>query len=275
MSLDLADLHDVLLLDLDGVVYVGQAPVPWAVESITSALSQGLRVAYVTNNASRTPGQVAAHLRSLGVPATEADVITSSMAGAALLAERIPGGRVLAVGGEGVTWALRERGLTPVSSYDERTAGVLQGYGPHVGWQDLAEATYAVRAGLPWVATNLDRTLPTPRGPAPGNGSLVDLVASVAGRRPDGVAGKPEPALLQEAIGRTGAQRPLVIGDRLDTDIAAGYRLGLPTLLVLTGISAEAEALAAGPGWRPDFVAADLRCLMPGGTRRTLAAEAG
>ncbi|MBU6243582.1 MAG: HAD-IIA family hydrolase [Actinomycetales bacterium] len=267
--------HDVLLLDLDGVVYVGEDPVPWAVESITSALAQGIRVAYVTNNASRPPGQVAAHLRSLGVPATGEDVITSSMAGAALMADRVPGGRVLAVGGEGVASALRERGLTPVSSYDEHTAGVMQGYGPDVGWRELAEATYAVRAGLPWVATNLDRTLPTPRGPAPGNGSLVDLVAIVSGRRPDVVAGKPEPALLQEALRRTGAQRPLVIGDRLDTDIAAGHRLGLPTLLVLTGISSEADAIAAGPGWRPDYVAEDLRCLMPGRAWRTLAAEAG
>ena len=271
---DLASRHDVLLLDLDGVVYVGDAPVPWAVEAVASAVAQGLGLAYVTNNASRTPAQVAAHLRSLGVPAADEQVITSSMAGAALLAERVPGSRVLAVGGEGVAWALHERGLQPVQSLDERTAGIMQGYGPEVCWRDLAELVYAVRSGLPWVATNLDPTLPTPRGPAPGNGSLVDLVAGVAGRRPDFVAGKPEPALLREAIHRTGAQRPLVVGDRLDTDIAAGARLRLPTLLVLTGISSEADAMSAAPASQPSYVADDLRCLMPGGAWRTLPAQA-
>lgn len=266
--------HDVLLLDLDGVVYVGDAAVPWAIEGIASARQQGLRVAFITNNASRTPEQVAEHLRSLGVPASDADVVTSSMAGASILAERVPGGRVLAVGGEGVAWALRERGLVPVHSIDERPDAIMQGFGPEVGWRQLAEVTYAVRAGLPWVATNLDRTLPTPRGPAPGNGSLVELVANVAGRPPDVVAGKPRPALVREAIGRTGALMPLVVGDRLDTDIAAGVVLGLPTLLVLTGISSEQDALQASQGLRPDYLADDLRCLMPGGAWRTLAAEA-
>jgi len=254
---------DVLLFDLDGVVYVGQEPVPAAIEAIESARAQGARCIYVTNNASRTPAQVAEHLRELGVPATEQDVVSSSMAGATLVAERITGGEVLAVGGEGVRAALIERGFVPVSTFTDTVQAVMQGYGPDVGWRDLAEATFAVRAGLPWIATNLDSTFPTARGVAPGNGSLVQVVAQTAGRGPDAVAGKPEPALLQEALRRTGATRPLMIGDRLDTDIAAGARLGMPTLLVTTGISTATEAMHATGDLRPTYLAADLSCLLP------------
>lgn len=259
----LAEEHDVLLLDLDGVVYVGPDPVPWAVEGIRSAAEQGLRSMYVTNNASRTPHAVAEHLRTFGLEVETADVVTSAMAGASLLAERVSAGSVLAVGGEGVSWALREKGFVPTANFETSTVAVMQGYGPGVGWRDLAEATFAVRAGLPWIATNLDSTFPTTRGPAPGNGSLVRVVADVSGRQPDAVAGKPEPALLQEAIRRSGARRPLMIGDRLDTDIAGGSRLGIPTLLVLTGIADRPQAIAARGDERPTHVADDLRWLMP------------
>lgn len=258
--------YDVILLDLDGVVYIGADPVPGAVQAITDLVRHGLRCCFVTNNASRTPAQVAEHLRSFGLPVNDDDVVTSSQAAAALVESLVPEGEVLAVGGEGVRWALTERGFTPVARYSEDTVAVMQGYGPNVGWVDLAEATFAVRAGLPWVATNLDRTFPTRRGAAPGNGALVRIVADTAGRAPDAVAGKPEPALLREAIRRTGAQRPLMVGDRLDTDIAAATKLGIPSVLVLTGIHGEADARAAQGDEVGTYVVADLGALLPGGT---------
>ena len=254
---------DVLLFDLDGVVYIGSDQVPGASAAIESARSQGARCIFVTNNASRTPAEVAEHLCSLGVPALEDEVITASMAGATLVLDFIDGGEVLAVGGPGVTAALHERGLIPVTTFSAAVRAVMQGYGPDVGWRDLAEATYAVRAGLPWIATNMDSSFPTVRGIAPGNGSLVNVVAQTVGRGPDAVAGKPEPALLREAIRRTGALHPLMIGDRLDTDIAAGSRLGMPTLLVTTGISTLSEARDAVGELRPTYVAEDLSCLLP------------
>lgn len=257
-----ASAFDVLLFDLDGVVYIGPDPVPGAVEAITRVQEDGVRCVYVTNNASRTPQQVAEHLRALGLPAKDDDVITSSQAGASLVAARVPAGaEVLAVGGEGVRAALAERGFTVVDRLTDRTAAVMQGYGPLTCWADLAEASVAVRAGLPWIATNLDLTFPTLRGPAPGNGSLVQAVANAAGRRPDAVAGKPEPALLEEAVARTGAVRPLMIGDRLDTDIAAGSRLAMPTLLVLTGICDLASGLAARGEERATWIGSDLSVL--------------
>lgn len=260
----LADTFDVLLFDLDGVVYIGPDAVPGAVDGIAAAQAQGVRCIYVTNNAARTSGEVAAHLRALGLTLDDADVITSSMAGASLVSEFVTSGKVLAVGGDGVWSALRERGFEPVDTYSADVVAVMQGYGPNVGWRDLAEATFAVRAGVPWIATNLDSTFPTPKGVAPGNGSLIRLVAEVAGRQPDAAAGKPEPALLNEAVRRTGATRPLMVGDRLDTDIAAGNRLGMPTLLVLTGVCDVATAAAATGEEIPTYVADDLRCLIGG-----------
>ncbi|MDO9485402.1 MAG: HAD-IIA family hydrolase [Actinomycetota bacterium] len=254
---------DVLFFDLDGVVYIGAEQVHGAAAAIESAREQGARCIFVTNNASRTPDEVARHLSALGVPADPDDVITASMAGATLVTAFIETGEVLAVGGEGVSAALLDRGFTPVTAFTDSVRAVMQGYGPNVGWHDLAEATFAVRAGLPWVATNMDSSFPTIRGIAPGNGSLVNVVAQTAGRGPDAIAGKPEPGLLQEAIRRTGALRPLMIGDRLDTDIAAGSRLGMPTLLVTTGISTLAEAMDATGELRPTYVAENLSCLLP------------
>lgn len=258
----LAHRFDVLMFDLDGVVYIGPDAVPGAVDAIERATKIGAHCVYVTNNAARTPGEVAEHLRELGIPADDDDVVTSSQAGARLLAEQVPAGsEVLAVGGPGVAAALTERGFVPVTVASERTAAVMQGYGTEVGWRQLAEAAFVARAGKPWIATNLDLTFPTPRGPAPGNGSLVQAVSNAAGRGPDAIAGKPEPALLVETIARTGAQRPLMIGDRLDTDIAAGSRLGVPTLLVLTGVCALDEGVAATGEEAATYVAADLEAL--------------
>lgn len=260
----LSDTFDALLFDLDGVVYIGPDAVPGAVEGIEAAQAQGVRCIYVTNNASRTAAEVAQHLRDLGLSLDDEDVVTSSMAGASLVAQHVTGGKVLAVGGAGVSAALRERGFEPVDTFTDDVVAVMQGYGPAVGWRDLAEATFAVRAGVPWIATNLDFTFPTPKGVAPGNGSLVRVVADVAGRQPDAVAGKPEPALLTEAVRRAGAARPLMIGDRLDTDIAAGNRLGMPTLLVLTGVCDRAAGEAAQGLERPTYLEADLRALIDG-----------
>jgi HAD superfamily hydrolase (TIGR01450 family) len=251
--------YDTALLDLDGVLYIGPDAVEGAPEAVQQARNAGMRVAFVTNNASRTPDAVAKHLGELGVSATADDVVTSAQAAATMLAERLPAGsRVLVVGGEGLVVALRERGLEPVSSADDDPAAVVQGYAPDVGWAQLAEGAYAVGRGLPWIASNLDRTLPTARGTAPGNGALVGVITVATGVRPV-AAGKPELPLHQEAVRRTGAGHPLVVGDRLDTDIEGANRAGTDSLLVLTGVDGPADLLAAEPGLRPTYVAADLR----------------
>jgi HAD superfamily hydrolase (TIGR01450 family) len=259
----LADRFDALLFDLDGVVYVGPAAVPHAAEAIAAVRSRGVSCVYVTNNAARSPKTVADHLTELGIAAEATDVVTSPQAAVSLLIAFVPpGSKVLVIGGAGISEALEDRGFVPVAGLADGPAAVMQGYSPDLTWRDLAEATFAVREGLPWIATNPDLTFPTPRGVAPGNGSLVEVVARTVGRGPDAVAGKPEPALLREAIARVDSQRPLMVGDRLDTDISAGTRVEVPTLLVFTGVTTMAELLSALPHERPDYIAYDLQALL-------------
>ncbi|MFF2653422.1 HAD-IIA family hydrolase [Streptomyces sp. NPDC058045] len=262
---ELHRVYDTALLDLDGVVYAGGAAIGYAVESLAVARGAGMRLAYVTNNALRTPEAVAAHLTELGVPAAPGDVITSAQAVARLIADQVPpGARVLAIGGEGLRVALRERGLVPVDSADDDPAAVAQGYGgPQMAWERLAEAGYAVARGVPWFASNTDLTIPSGRGIAPGNGAAVEVVRIATGAEPQ-VAGKPLPPMHRETVLRTGAERPLVVGDRLDTDIEGAFNGGVDSLLVLTGVTDGRHLLAAVPRHRPTYVDADLRGLLTG-----------
>ncbi len=254
--------HDAVLLDLDGVVYVGDQAVEGAVRAVAAVRQQGRVVAFVTNNAARSPDVVARHLNELGVAASADDVVTSAQAAAALLRSTLPeGARVLAVGAEGLWAALRAVGLRPVAAVADEPVAVVQGFSPDTTWHTLLEACVAVRSGLPWVATNLDATLPTPRGAAPGNGAFVEVVRRTTGVEPQ-VAGKPFRPLMEEAVSRTGAQRALVVGDRLDTDLAGARAAGLPGLLVLTGVSGTTDLLTAPPALRPDHLAADLGGLL-------------
>jgi len=258
----LCEAYDVALLDLDGVVYLGAAAVPGATQALAEARRRGMRLAFVTNNASRSPSAITAQLDRIGVPADPSEVITSAQAAAHLLADRLPAGAaVLVVGGIGLRIALRERGLRPVSTAADRPAAVVQGYGPDVGYPLLAEAALAVRAGAWFAASNADATLPTARGLQPGNGSLVQVIVTATGRQPV-VAGKPEPPLHAEAVERTGARRPLVVGDRLDTDIEGAVRVGAHSLLVLTGVTRPAGAVLAPPHQRPTYLAQDLAGLL-------------
>ncbi|MEU0051793.1 HAD hydrolase-like protein [Streptomyces sp. NPDC006309] len=270
----LNEAYDTALLDLDGVVYAGGNAIAYAVDSLAAAREGGMRLAYVTNNALRTPDAVAGHLTELGIPTGAGDVITSAQAVARLIAEQVPAGaRVLVIGGEGLRVALRERGLVPVESADDDPAAVVQGYGgPDLPWGRFAEASYAVRRGVPWFASNTDLTIPSGRGIAPGNGAAVEVVRIATGAEPQ-VAGKPLPPMHRETIIRTGAERPLVVGDRLDTDIEGAFHGEVDSLLVLTGVTDAPQLLAAPPRHRPTFVDADLRGLLTG--QPEVAAEGG
>ncbi len=255
----LSALYDLAMLDLDGVVYVGPDAVPGAAKALEIARSNGMRLAYVTNNASRTPHEVAEHLRELAMPeVSDADVVTSAQAVAHLVADAVPAGSpVLLVGGEGLRSPLEERGLRCVSSLDDGPVAVVQGFHPDVGWRQLSEASFAIQAGVPWFASNTDMTIPTSRGIAPGNGSLVQAIRNATGASPI-VAGKPEKALFDETIERVGGQDPLVVGDRLDTDIDGAINSGTDSLAVLTGVSTLQEIVDAAPKHRPTFVSADV-----------------
>ena len=269
--MSLLDDHDVVMLDLDGVVYRGPRAVDHAVPVLRAAQTGGVRTVFVTNNAARPPSAVTEHLESLGIPCTADDVVTSAQVGAEMMAERLaPGSEVLAVGGPGVAAALVARGFEPVLAAEvaegdelrvaHQVRGVLQGYGPDVSWRDLAVASYAVAAGAVWIATNTDQTIPRAGGIAPGNGTLVAAVSTATGVVPPS-AGKPAPDMMRIAARRTGARAPLMVGDRLDTDIAGADAANMESLLVLTGVSGLADLLACPASQRPTYVAADLRGL--------------
>ncbi|MFD6418963.1 HAD-IIA family hydrolase [Streptomyces sp. NPDC060194] len=259
----LNEAYDTALLDLDGVVYAGGEAIAHAVESLGTARDAGMHLAYVTNNALRPPDAVAEHLSELGIPAEASDVVNSAQAVARLISEQVPeGSRVLVIGGEGLRVALRERGLVPVESAEDDPAAVVQGYGgPSLEWGRFAEACVAIRRGVPWFASNTDLTIPSARGIAPGNGAAVEVVRIATGAEPQ-VAGKPQPPMHRETILRTGAERPLVVGDRLDTDIEGAVAGGVDSLLVLTGVTDGSQLLAAPPRHRPTFVDLDLRGLL-------------
>jgi len=256
---------DVLLADLDGVVYAGPAAIPFAVESLNLA-AESVRVGYITNNASRTDQSVADHLTELGLSVAATDVVTSPQAAVRLLAAEVPAGsRILVIGGDGLVSEVEKAGFIVTRSADDNPAAVIQGFAPDIGWAHLAEASFALSptgptAGIPWIATNTDWTIPVARGIAPGNGTLVSAVHTAVGRLPI-VAGKPEAAIFVEAVNRFGANRALFIGDRLDTDILGANRAGIPAVLVLTGIDRAKQALAAEADSRPTFLLDDLRQL--------------
>ena len=254
---------DLVLADLDGVVYAGPNALPYAVESI-NRVQRTMRVGYLTNNASRTDAAVASHLTELGLSVAPSDVVTSPQAAVVLLTGLVqPGSTVLVVGGDGLVHELQKAGFAVTRSADDGPAAVVQGFAPEVGWKDLAEAAFALQGRpktdeLPWVATNTDWTLPQARGIAPGNGTLVSAVHTAVGRLPI-VAGKPERAIFDAAVARFGASTPLFIGDRLDTDILGANRAGMRSALVMTGIDRAKQVLAAPEESRPGYLLGDLR----------------
>ena len=263
----LATKYDLALVDLDGVVRRGNNPITHASESLNRAAELGLKQVFVTNNASITPAQVAAQLTNLGITNTSAQhVMTAALSAAALLLTKLsPGDKVLVVGGEGLLEACQQAGFTVIPATEPHAAdaqpkAVVMGYAPTVAWPQLAEAAYAVNQGAWFVASNLDKSLPTARGFAPGNGALVAAVQAATGRAPES-DGKPSPAMYQLAVAAENAINPLVIGDRLDTDLGGASAAHYPGLMVLTGVSSARDAVLAPPSCRPDYLGADLRTI--------------
>ncbi|WP_158373494.1 HAD-IIA family hydrolase [Cellulosimicrobium cellulans] len=258
----LAERYDLALVDLDGVAYRGHEPIDGAAAGLAGARAAGMRLVFVTNNASREPESVADQLTSLDIPTQPGDVLTAAQACAALLATRLrPGAKVLVVGGAGLVTAVREAGFEVVTSADEHPEAVAQGFAPELGWAQLAEAAYAVAGGAWFVASNLDKSLPTARGFAPGNGALVGAVQAATGVVPDS-AGKPASTMYEIAVERHGARAALVVGDRLDTDLAGARTGGFAGLHVLTGVSTARDDVLAPAGLRPHYIAADLGGLL-------------
>jgi len=265
----LATAYDLLMFDLDGVVYVDGRAVEHAADSIAAARRGNTHVAFITNNASRTPEQVSSHLNELGVTAEPSDVVTSSQAAARLLRDAHGEGAPIAcLGADGLVEALREADLEPVEVGDDRAVAIVSGYAPEIRWRVIMRAATLIRNGLPWTATNTDLTLPTGDGLAPGHGLLVRLISDFADVEPT-VAGKPQRPLLDETRRRLQGEHPLMVGDRLGTDISGAHNAGVDSLLVMTGVTSLEDLAAAPPDQRPTWIGHDLTALGHAGVRAT------
>ncbi|GAB3229532.1 HAD-IIA family hydrolase [Glycomyces halotolerans] len=257
----LAAEYDLALLDLDGVVYLLQQPIPEAAPTVGALPGLDCRPVFVTNNASRSPETVADVLRGMDVPARADEVLTSAQVVAASIRDRIgAGGVVLATGSPALSAAVEAAGLALTDEPREAQA-VAFGYTPDTTWRDLAAVTIAAREGAFWAVANLDATLPTPDGPLPGMGALAGAVAAALGRGPDLVAGKPEQPIFQAALSRLPGGRAIMVGDRPDSDIEGARRAGIDSLLVFTGVVAPRDALWLIPERRPDYLGWSIAAL--------------
>jgi 4-nitrophenyl phosphatase len=244
-----------LIVDMDGVLWRGDEPMTALQEFFDFLRRRRVGFVLATNNSSRTPDQYVAKLAGFGVEVSPECILTSAEASAAYLATVAPPGtRVYAIGEDGVTRALEERGFVLAG---ERADYVVVGWDRHLTWDKLTTAALLIHAGAGFIGTNPDPNYPTPRGPVVGNGAQLAALKTTTGVAPV-IVGKPEPWLYRQALERMGArpEATAVIGDRIDTDISGGVRAGLTTVLVLSGIITEAD-LAASPV-RPDLVCADI-----------------
>lgn len=246
-----------LILDMDGVIWKGDAPIGDLAAIFKRIRERGLKFVFATNNGTKTPEDYQKILAGFGVDVGAAQIVTSALGIAFMLSQKYPRGtKIFVIGEEGIRVALEEKGFEVVGVEDAPQAeAVVMGIDRSVNFQKIAEATLLVRAGRPFYTTNTDRTFPTPRGEIPGSGAWVSVV-SMATRTDPIVAGKPFPYLMELALERLGTlkEEALVVGDRLETDIAAGQAVGCPTALVLSGVGTREEA----KDWNPTIIAESL-----------------
>ena len=257
----LAERYDCILFDLDGVLYRGEDAVPSAPPTLAELRRRGVRPVFLTNNSSRTPPQVAEKLRGIGIEAEPGEVVTSALATAELLAER-GGGRAFVIGQDGVREALTDAGIRILDGEPEEADLVVVGYDGGATYGSLKRASLLVQRGARLVATNADGSYPAAGGLWPGAGALLAVITTTTGAEPE-VVGKPFAPLFEAARRRGGGGRPLVVGDRLDTDIEGAARLGWDSMLVLTGVSEREDVERLGI--YPTVIAEDVAALLEAG----------
>ncbi len=252
-----------LILDMDGVVWKADSPIGDLPEIFARIRQRGLKFVFATNNGTKTPEEYQQKLADLGVEVETWQVVTSALGIAYMLSQKYPRGtKVFMIGEDGIRVALEEKGFEILSVENAGEAKVVvMGIDRGINFDKIAEATLLVRAGIPFYTTNTDNTFPTPRGEIPGSGAWVSIITTATNVEPI-IAGKPFPYLMELSLERLGTkkQETLVVGDRLETDIAAGQNVGCPTALVLSGVSTKEQA----DTWKPkmDVIADDLASLV-------------
>lgn len=258
----LVDAFDAALFDLDGVIYLGPLVIDGVTDTLSALRDSGMKIGYVTNNAARTPAAVAAHLAELDIPASAEDVVNSTQATVRMLqADLPPGAKLLVVGTEALSEQLQEGGFVPVHSLQDAPVAVVQGYHPSQEWNLLELGAIAIQNGALWYATNPDMTRPTERGILPGCGAQVAVIQACVDVEPK-VAGKPFRPLLDETVLRLGADHPIFVGDRLDTDIMGANAVQMASLFVFTGAHGKADLLSADEESRPTHIGWDVSALL-------------
>ena len=248
------DAYDAVFFDLDGVLYLGPHAVDGAVEGVRALHDRGVRTMYVTNNAARSTQVVAAHLKDLGFDAVDDDVVSSAQAASGLLRRELPAGsKVLVAGTDNLVEQVRLAGMIPVTSFADEPDAVIQGYDPAMSWPRLDQAAIAVQRGARWFATNTDSTRPAEHGLVPGAGAMIAAVRATTDRDPE-VVGKPHRPLMDEAMARSGARRPVFVGDRIDTDIMGAHAVGIDSFMVFTGAHGVRDLCSAPPHGRPSAI---------------------
>jgi HAD superfamily hydrolase (TIGR01450 family) len=258
----LVDAYDAAFFDLDGVVYLGPEPVPGAVEAVAGLSERSVALMYVTNNAARSADTVVAHLNRIGLPASLEQVLTSAQVAAEYLRRELPSGaRILIAGSQNLGEVIAAAGFEPVRSADDEPVAVLQGYDPELAWPLLDEACLAIERGARWYSCNDDTNRPTDRGTVPGVGGMIAALRTALGGDPK-TFGKPFRPMMDEVVRRTGATRPIFVGDRLDTDISGANGADMASLLVFTGVHGKADLLGADASSRPTAIGADVGALL-------------
>jgi 4-nitrophenyl phosphatase len=244
---------------MGGVVWKADAPIGNLSDIFARIRERGLKFVFATNNGTKTPEEYQQKLKELGVEIEPWQVVTSALGIAFMLSQKYPKGtKIFMIGGYGIRVALEEKGFEILSVENASEAqAVVMGIDRGINFDKIAEATLLVRAGIPFYTTNTDRTFPTPRGEIPGSGAWVSVITYATGIEPI-IAGKPFPYLMKLSLERLGTkeEETLVVGDRLETDIAAGQSVGCPTALVLSGVSTKAQADLWKPS--PNMIAESL-----------------
>jgi len=261
--------YEQVILDLDGCVWTGGEPINGSPQAIEALRSAGMRVAFATNNSRSSTEDYVAQLWRAGVQASLADVVTSGGAMQHRLAETRAGRTAFVVGSEAMFRHVEDAGLKVMNGTDlaSRAEMVVVAASEQFTYDDLRTASLAVQRGAELLATARDPTHPMPEGLWPGTGALLAAIETASGATA-ALVGKPEPQLFLTALDRLGDGRTLVVGDRIDTDVAAAAAAGLDAALVLSGGTSRLQAEAAGrhaDGPRPVEVADDLAALVNGG----------
>lgn len=251
-----------LLVDMDGVLYRGETPIKGSARAINELRRRGKKLVFITNNSASSRAAYVRKLRRMGIKTEKSEIMTSGYATALFIKKNLPQSVIYFIGEKGLKQELEEAGLRTVGAAQaERATHVVASFDRKLDYRKISAGLHALLRGAEFIATNSDATYPTERGLSPGAGTTIGALKGCSEREPRIVIGKPSPVMVELAMRKAGAKRKntAIVGDRLNTDVAAGKKSGIRTILLLSGISSRKDAQKSkGTRYAPDFVHDDL-----------------